>query len=124
MDEPPGILLDAAMARTDHLPLRVTLDGSGPLSGWQGQFHLLSGQGINSDATVAIAAAGGTRIALKGGASITPLLTENLRPLIGETVAFDITVSDDGKGGTTLSPSHIALAAVRSEERRVGKECR
>ena len=47
--------LDAAMARTDRLPLRVTLDGSGPLSGWQGQFHLLSGQNIHSDATISIA---------------------------------------------------------------------
>jgi translocation and assembly module TamB len=112
IEEPTGILLDAATGRTDHLPLRVTLDGSGPLSGWQGEFHLLSGQGIHSDATVAIAAAGGTRIALKGEASVTPLLAENLRPLIGENVAFDITVSDDGKGGTTVAPSHIALAAV------------
>ncbi len=112
VNEPTGILLDAAMARTDHLPLRVTLDGSGPLSGWQGQFHMLSGQGIHSDATVSVAAAGGTRVALKGGASITPLLAENLRPLIGETVTFDLAVADDGKGDTTLSPSHIALAAV------------
>ena len=112
IDEPTGILLDAAMARTDHLPLRLTLDGSGPLSGWQGQFHLLSGQGIHSDATVAIAAAAGTRIALKGGASVTPLLAANLRPLIGENVTFDIAASEDSKGGIVLAPSHIALATV------------
>jgi len=112
VNEPTGVLLDAAMARTDRLPLRVTLDGSGPLSGWQGQFHLLSGQNIHSDATVSIAAGQGTRIALKGGASVTPLLAENLRPLIGETVTFDVAVAEDGKGATTLAPSHIALAAV------------
>ncbi|HEX4504220.1 MAG TPA: translocation/assembly module TamB domain-containing protein [Alphaproteobacteria bacterium] len=113
INEPTGILLDAAMARTDHLPLRVTLDGSGPLSGWQGQFHFLSGQGIHSDATIGIAAGHGSRVALKGGASITPLLAENLRPLIGETVTFDITAADDGKGGSSLASSHIALAAVQ-----------
>jgi len=113
IDEPTGILLDAAMARTDHLPLRVTLDGSGPLSAWQGQFHLLSGQGIHSDAAIGIAAGHGTRISLKGGASVTPLLAENLRPLIGETVTFDITAADDGKGGSSLAPSHIELAAVK-----------
>jgi len=112
VNEPTGIALDAALGRTDHLPLRITLDGSGPLSGWQGQFHLLSGQGIHSDATVAIADMAGTKISLKGAASITPLLAENMRPLIGDDIKFDISVSDDGKGGTTLSPSHIALAAV------------
>ena len=113
VNEPTGVLLDAALARTDHLPLRMTLDGSGPLSGWQGQFHFLSGQGIHSDATIGIAAGHGTRVALKGGASVTPLLAENLRPLIGETVTFDITAADDGKGGFSLAPSHIALAAVK-----------
>jgi len=112
VEEPTGILLDAALTRTDHLPLRVTLDGSGPLSGWQGQFHMLSGQGIHSDATVSVAAAGGTRVALKGGASITPLLADNLQPLIGEAITFDLAVADDGKGATTLAPSHIALTAV------------
>ena len=112
VNEPTGIALDAAMGRTDHLPLRITLDGSGPLSGWQGQFHLLSGQGVHSDATIAIADTAGTQVSLKGMASVTPLLAENLRPLIGDDIKFDITASDDGKGGTTLSPSHIALAAV------------
>ena len=112
VEEPTGILLDTALARTDHLPLRVTLDGGGPLSGWQGQFHMLSGQGIHSDATISVAAGEAYRVALKGGASIAPLLAENLRPLIGETVTFDLAVANDGKGAATLAPSHIALASV------------
>jgi len=112
INEPTGILLDAAMARTDHLPLRMTLDGSGPLSGWLGQFHLLSGQGIHADATIGVAAGHGTRVSVKGGASITPLLAQNLRPLIGETVTFDLTAAEDGKGGASVAPSHIALAGV------------
>jgi translocation and assembly module TamB len=112
IDEPTGILLDAVMARTDHLPLRVTLNGGGPLSGWQGQFHLASGQGVRSDATVEIANTAGTRIALKGDAAIAPLLAENLRPLIGDDIRFDIVAAADGKGGAMLAPSHIALASV------------
>jgi translocation and assembly module TamB len=112
IDEPTGILLDAAMARTDHLPLRVTLDGSGPLSGWQGQFHLISGQGIHSDATIEIANTAGTRVALKGVSAILPLLTDDLRPLIGGDIKFEIVAAEDGKGGMMLAPSHIALAAV------------
>jgi translocation and assembly module TamB len=112
IDEPTGVLLDASMARTDHLPLRITLAGSGPLSGWHGQFHLASGLGIHSDATVDIANNAGVRIALKGVAAMSPLLTDNLRPLIGNAVTFDITASEDEKGGMTLAPSHIALAAV------------
>jgi translocation and assembly module TamB len=113
IDEPTGILLDAALMRTDHLPLRISLDGSGPLSGWQGQFRLVSGQGIRSDATVAIAAGHGTRVGLKGDASVTPLLAENLRPLVGEIATFDIAAAEDGKGGVTLAPSHIELAGVK-----------
>jgi translocation and assembly module TamB len=113
VSEPTGNLLDAALTRTDHLPLSISLEGSGPLSGWQGQFRLLSGQGIRSDATVAIAAGHGTRIALKGDASVTPLLAENLRPLVGETVTFDMAAADDGKGAVTLAPSHIELAGVK-----------
>jgi translocation and assembly module TamB len=112
VNEPTGVALDAALGRADHLPLRITLDGNGPLSSWRGQFHLLSGQGIHSDATIAIADTAGTKVSLKGAASVTPLLAENLRPLIGDEIKFDIAASDDGKGGTVLSPSHIGLAAV------------
>ncbi|MDB5397636.1 MAG: translocation/assembly module TamB [Rhodospirillales bacterium] len=112
INEPTGILLDASLARTDHLPLRVTLDGSGPLSGWQGRFHLMSGQGIHSDATVEIANKAGTRIALKGSAAISPLLTDDLRPLVGDDVKFEIIAAEDGKGGMMLAPSRIALATV------------
>ena len=112
VDEPTGILLDAALTRTDHLPLRVSLDGSGPLSGWQGQFHLASGLGIHGDAAVQIASAGGTKIILKGAAAIAPLLAENMRPLVGNDIKFDVAVSQDGKGGTVLAPSHIALASA------------
>lgn len=112
IDEPTGVLLDAAMARTDHLPLRVTLDGDGPLSGWQGKFLLTAGPDVHSTAAIQVAQNGGIRVAIKGDTALGPLLADNLRPIVGNDFTFDIAVHDDGHGATTLEPSRISFAAV------------
>jgi translocation and assembly module TamB len=123
VDEPTGILMDAAMARTDHLPLRVQLNGDGPLSGWKGKFDLTAGPTVHSTATLEIARAQGTRLAIKGDTAPGVLLTDDLRPIVGEDFTFDIAASQDDKGNVTLAPSRITLAAVslKAQGSRSGK---
>jgi translocation and assembly module TamB len=115
IDEPTGILMDAAMARTDRLPLRVLLNGDGPLSGWKGKFELTAGPTVRSIAALEIAQAQGTRLAIKGDTALGVLLADNLRPIVGEDFTFDIAASQDDKGGVTLAPSRITFAAVSLE---------
>lgn len=115
IEEPTGILMDAAAARTDHLPLHVTLNGDGPLSGWQGKFQLTAGPDVHSAATIAIARTGTTGFALKGDAALGPLLAEDTKPIVGDDFTFDIAVTADDKGGVTLAPSHLTFAAVTLE---------
>jgi translocation and assembly module TamB len=112
VDEPTGILMDAATGRADHLPFKASLDGAGKLSGWTGKLVLSAGPYIGADAAVGIAHTVGDRLSVSGAARIGPLLAERLRPMMGESVTFDIVAADDGKGGEMLAPSSISLAAV------------
>lgn len=112
IDEPTGILLDAAMARPDHLPLRVTLTGAGKLSDWKGQLHVAVRPDIHMESDIAIAQTKGTRFAVIGSAALGPLIAENMRPLVGDKIDFSIITAGDGAGGLMLAPSRIALASV------------
>jgi translocation and assembly module TamB len=115
IEEPTGILMDAAMARTDHLPLHATLTGDGPLSGWHGKFQLTAGRDIHGTAQIDIAKTSGTEFALKGDAALGPLLADTMKPVVGDDFTFDIALTDDGKGVVTLAPSHLTFAAVTLE---------
>jgi translocation and assembly module TamB len=115
VDEPTGILMDALTGRADHLPLRMTLDGGGPLSGWVGKLKIVAGPDIGAEIAISVAQGHGSRVGVSGIARFSPLLAENARPLIGDRVAFDIAMSDDGKGGVTLAPSSLTLASVKLE---------
>jgi translocation and assembly module TamB len=115
IEEPTGILMDAAMTRTDHLPLHVTLNGDGPLSLWQGKLQLSAGRNVHSTTTIDIAKTGTTRFAIKGDAALGPLLADNTKPIVGNDFTFDIALTDDGKGAVTLAPSHLIFAAVTLE---------
>jgi translocation and assembly module TamB len=112
IDEPTGIAMDALTGRADHLPLRVTLDGGGALSGWTGKIRLDSGDGVAAEATLDVASAKGAHIAIAGTAAFAALLPPNARALIGERLSFAIAGAFDGKGGVSLAPSHVALAAM------------
>jgi translocation and assembly module TamB len=115
--EPTGVLLDALLARTDHLPLNLTLTGGGPLSDWKGRFQLAvrpnhHADDIHAEAVVEIAHAKGTRLTIAGAATIAPLLPANVRPIVGDAVSFSLIGAEDGAGGMMLAPSRIALASV------------
>jgi translocation and assembly module TamB len=112
IDEPTGIAMDALTGGTDHRPLRVTLDGGGKLAGWSGTLRLTSGADVAAEARLNIAHEAGTRVAITGTAAFAPLLAENLRPLVGDRVTFSIAGAEDGRGGLTLAPSHVALASM------------
>jgi translocation and assembly module TamB len=112
IDEPTGILMDAAMGRTDHLPLRVTLAGAGPLSGWKGQLRVASRPDIHMESGIEIAQTQGTRLALTGSAVFGPLLAENARQTFGDRIDFSVITVEEAAGGFTLEPSRIALASV------------
>jgi translocation and assembly module TamB len=112
VEEPTGILLDAALGRADKLPLSVSLHGGGPLDAWRGQFKLAAGPYIHADAALEIAQTVGARFAVTGTAAVAALLTEDARPVVGNDAHFRIVFAEDGRGGTMLAPSRIDLAAL------------
>lgn len=112
LDEPTGVLLDAALGRIDHLPLRITLAGNGPLSDWHGKLAVQAADAATMESDIGVAHAAGTRIALAGSAAIAALLPEQLRPVVGNAVQFKLAGSQDAKGGLRLEPSSVRLQAL------------
>ena len=112
IDEPTGILLDAALARTDKLPLRATLKGAGPLDGWKGRLVVAARDIINADTSIEIAHTTGSRIALNGVLKVVKALPVTVRPVAGDEIRFDIVAAESGKNAVMLAPSRISAGGV------------
>ena len=96
--EPTGVLLNKALARTDHLPLSASLVGEGPLARWQGRLEVAAGQVAHFGADVRIAAARDTIVSLDGTAALAALLPPDMAAGIGDAVpiAGTLTLKEDG----------------------------
>ena len=96
--EPTGVLLNKALARTDHLPLSASLIGEGPLARWQGRLEVAAGQVAHFGADVRIAAARDTIVSLDGTAAMAALLPPDMAAGIGDAVSIagTLTLKEDG----------------------------
>ena len=88
VSEPTGVLLNKALARTDHLPLSASLVGEGPLARWQGRLEVSAGQVASFDSEVRIAAARDTIVSLDGTAALAALLPSDMAAGIGDAVSI------------------------------------
>ena len=110
-DEPAGVVLDRLLARTDHLPLALSVAGNGPLADWHGRMTASAGALGKVAADLTIAAADETVLGVSGTAGIAPLLPAEIAPLVGEQVVL----SAHAAFGTriVLDPLSIEIAAGR-----------
>jgi translocation and assembly module TamB len=88
--EPTGVLLDRVLARTDRLPLVLSLSGAGPLADWHGRFSASGGSLVHADADLTLAITTEKALGVSGTATIAPLLPPALATLIGERPALSL----------------------------------
>ena len=88
--EPTGLLLDRLLARTDHLPLAFSVNGTGPLADWHGRVNASAGKSAHLAADLTLAAADETVLGLSGTAGFAPLLPTEVAPLVGDEVALSV----------------------------------
>ena len=88
--EPTGVLFDRLLSRADRLPLALAVNGTGPLSDWQGRVSASAGALARFDADVTLAVVSETVLGLSGTAELAPLLSAELAPLIGDRVALSL----------------------------------
>jgi translocation and assembly module TamB len=88
--EPTGVLLDRSLGRTDHLPLALSVNGSGPLADWHGRLSASAGAVARFDADVNLGVTTKTVFGLSGSAALASLLPPEFAPLVGDRVALSL----------------------------------
>ena len=88
--EPTGVLLDRSLGRTDRPPFALTVNGSGPLTGWHGRLSASAGTIARLDADVNLAVATKTILGLSGTAALASLLPPEFAPLVADRVVFSL----------------------------------
>ncbi len=88
--EPSGLILDRLLARTDHLPLTFSVNGTGPLADWHGRLNASAGASVHFAADLTLAAAHETILGISGIAGFAPLLPSEVAPLVGNQVALSM----------------------------------
>ncbi len=107
--EPTGLLLDRLLARTDHLPLAFSVNGTGPLADWHGQLNASAGSSAHVAADLTLAAAAETTLGISGTAGFAPLLPPEIAPLIGDSLALSMRAKF--AAGIAVDPLSVEIAA-------------
>ncbi len=107
--EPTGLLLDRLLVRTDHLPLTISVNGTGPLADWHGRVNASAGTSAHLAADLTLAAADETILGISGTAGFAPLLPSEIAPLVGDQVA--LSMSAKFGGGIVVDPLSVEIAA-------------
>ncbi len=107
--EPTGLLLDRLLARTDQLPLTLSVNGTGPLADWHGRVNASAGTAAHLAADLTLAAADKTILGISGTAGFSPLLPMEIAPLIGDRVA--LSMSAKFGGGIAVDSLSVEIAA-------------
>jgi len=96
--EPSGLILDRLLARTDHLPLTFSVNGTGPLADWHGRVNASAGTSAHLTADLTLAAAADEAVlGISGTAELVPLLPLEIAPLIGDRVALSMQAKFGGR---------------------------
>jgi translocation and assembly module TamB len=109
--EPTGVLLDRLLARSDRLPLALSVNGTGPLADWQGRVNASAGALAHLAADVTLAAANETVVEISSTVEIAPLLPAEIAPLVGDRVALSGRAAFGTR--TVVDPLFIEAAAGR-----------
>jgi len=109
--EPTGVVLDRLLARTDRLPLALSVNGSGPLTDWHGRVDASGGSVAHVAADLSLAAANETVLELSGTADVARLLPAEVAPLVGDRVALSGRAVFGTR--TVVDPLFVEVAAGR-----------
>ncbi|MCB9957700.1 MAG: translocation/assembly module TamB domain-containing protein [Rhodospirillaceae bacterium] len=115
VEEPPGGIAAAMLARPDLPEVHLTLAGDGTLDDWQGELTAAAGEIADLSATARIAATpDGHRIAADMAGDIATFLPPTLQPLVGEapTVSLEATLLPDG--AIAVDRLDVAVAAMQA----------
>ena len=107
--EPTGVVLDRVLARTDHLPLAFSVNGTGPLADWHGRINSSAGALAHLAADLTLAVADKSVLGISGIAEVAPLLPAEVRPLVGERVALSARAAFDSR--IVVDPVSVEVAA-------------
>ena len=77
--EPTGLLLDRLLARTDQLPLTLSVNGTGPLADWHGRMNASAGTSAHLAADLTLAAADETILGDIGHCAVCPAAPDGNR---------------------------------------------
>ncbi len=106
--EPSGRLADRLLGRTDRRPLRLTLDGAGPLDSWQGRLAGGLGDGVGLDLALTIAGLDPYRIQAAGEVRMAPILPPQWQELAAGGLRVSASVAAAG-GATIVDSLHAAI---------------
>ncbi|MBV9815798.1 MAG: translocation/assembly module TamB domain-containing protein, partial [Alphaproteobacteria bacterium] len=109
--EPTGVVLDRLLARSDRLPLALSVNGTGPLADWHGRVAASAGTMTRLAADLSLAAANETVLEVSGTAQIAPLLPAEIAPLAGDRVALSGRAAFGSR--TVVDPLFVEVAAGR-----------
>ncbi len=107
--EPTGVLLDRLLVRTDHLPLTLSVNGTGPLADWRGRVNASAGMSAHLAADLTLSAADKTSLGISGNAGFASLLPSEIAPLIGDRVALSMGAKFGG--GIAVDSLSVEIAA-------------
>ena len=107
--EPTGVLLDRLLVRTDHLPLTLSVNGTGPLADWHGRVNASAGMSAHLAADLTLSAADKTSLGISGNAGFASLLPSEIAPLIGDRVALSMGAKFGG--GIAVDSLSVEIAA-------------
>lgn len=98
LDEPSGGLLSRSAGLAGEPPIRLALEGKGPIDRWAATLDFRSGPDVDASGRAMIVREGtGRRVGLDLGARIAPLLPEPIQPIFADRTALvgDVLVGDD-----------------------------
>ncbi|MCZ8104745.1 MAG: translocation/assembly module TamB domain-containing protein [Burkholderiales bacterium] len=98
LDEPSGGLLSRTAGLAGEPPIRLALEGKGPIDRWAATLDFRSGPDVDASGRATIVREGaGRRVGLDLGARIAPLLPEPIQPIFADSTALvgDVLVGDD-----------------------------
>ncbi|BBK34501.1 autotransporter secretion inner membrane protein TamB [Stella humosa] len=106
--EPSGKLGDRLLGRADSRPVRLTLDGTGPLDGWKGRLVGIAGDEVGVDIALTVNGLGPYRIAADGVVQMKPLLPPQWQGLAADGLRLSVAVTA-AEDGTRLDSLHATL---------------
>ena len=120
--EPSGRLSDRLLGRSDARPLRLTLDGAGPLDQWTGRLVGSAGDGVGLDIGLTVAGLDPYRLRAEGVVRMAPLLPPEWQSLAAEGLRLSADVAAED-GATVIRSLHAAMGDLAlSAQSRVGAD--